>query len=242
MFSVVTETVGATLLPIALDERWEVPPKAVEAALAQPRVAVAWLCSPNNPTGRLLDPNVIEAAAKHAPNTLIVVDEAYSEISGQTVAPLLARYANLLLIRTFSKGYGLAGARVGYAVGARAVVQALEGVRLPQNLSVFGVTAACRALADQDGLRARVADIIRERERLTRALQERGWEVVPSRANFVFARPAQSALRVSKWLQGGGLIVRSFGHSPRLRDWLRVTVRSPEEDDRLLTRLDELAD
>jgi histidinol-phosphate aminotransferase len=240
MFRVVTETVGATLLPVALDDRWELPADALRRALDQPRVRVAWLCSPNNPTGRLLDPALIRAAAAQAPDTLVVVDEAYCEIAGQTVVPLLADHPNLLVIRTFSKGYGLAGARVGYAVGARAVVQALEGVRLPQNLTVFGITAACRALADQGGLQARVAGIVGERERLVGALRERGWEIVPSSANFLFARPPRPATQVAKWLQGVGLIVRSYGHNPRLCDWLRVTVRSPEEDDRLLARLDAL--
>jgi histidinol-phosphate aminotransferase len=240
MFRVVSETVGATMLPIEVGPDWDLPAAAVQDALQAPDVTVAWLCSPNNPTGRLLDGDVVAAAAAAAPDTLIVVDEAYYEIAGQTVAHLLASHPNLLLIRTFSKGYGLAGARIGYAVGQRDVVQALEAVRLPQNMTVFGIMAAFRALADQAGLEARVRAIVAERERLAAALAARGWELVPSSANFVLARPPTAASELSHWLQGAGLIVRSYAHHPRLRDWLRIAVRAPAEDDRLLARLDEL--
>jgi len=240
MFRVVSETVGATLLPVAVDAHWDLPEDELLAALRAPDVTVAWLCSPNNPTGRLLTPELVARAAQAAPDTLIVVDEAYYEIAGQTVAPLLGDHPNLLLIRTFSKGYGLAGARVGYAVAAREVVQTLGAVRMPQNQTVFGIAAACRALADQDGLRARVSAIIEERGRLARALTERGWELVPSSANFILGRPPTPAGELSRWLQGAGLIVRSYGHHPRLHDWLRIAVRAPEEDDRLLARIDNL--
>jgi histidinol-phosphate aminotransferase len=141
------------------------------------------------------------------------------------------------VIRTFSKGYGLAGARVGYVISLPPVIQALEKVRPPQNLTTFSVAAACRALADQDGLVARVTAIRQERDRLEAELRQRGWQVVPSVGNFLLASPPRPAASVAQWLQGAGLIVRSYPMHPRLKDWLRITVRSPEEDDRLLARL-----
>lgn len=238
MFRVVTETAGGAMLPVPVDAEWDLPADRVLEALRSPRVAVAWLCSPNNPTGRQLDRSLVERAARGAPNALVVLDEAYYEIGGATMADLLPRHPNLVLVRTFSKGYGLAGARVGYAMGARQVIQALEAVRLPQNLTAFGITAACRALADQTGLERRVAAIRAERERLQAALEARGWQVVPSSANFLLARPPVDAPRLAKWLQGAGLVVRSYASQPRLKDWLRVTVRAPEEDRRLLERCD----
>jgi histidinol-phosphate aminotransferase len=200
-------------------------------------VTVAWLCSPNNPTGRLLDPRLVERAADSAPQTLVVVDEAYYEIAGASVLPIAVQKANVAVIRTFSKGYGLAGARVGYVIGQTPVIQALEKVRPPQNLTTFSVAAACRALADQDGLAARVQSIRAERDRLELELKQRGWQVVPSVGNFLLASPPRPASDVAKWLQGAGLIVRSYPAHPRLKDWLRITVRSPEEDDRLLARI-----
>jgi hypothetical protein len=96
-----------------------------------------------------------------------------------------------------------------------------------------------RALADQDGLAARVADLIGERQRLASALRALRFEIVPSAANFLLVRPPSPAPAVAAWLQGGGFIVRSYAGHPRLDDWLRLAVRSPDEDDRLLRRLAE---
>jgi histidinol-phosphate aminotransferase len=182
----------------------------------------------------------VRAVFEAAPDAIVSVDEAYYEISGQTVAPLLRGTPNGVLVRTFSKGYGLAGARVGYVVANAEVARTIESVRLPQNMTAFGITAACRALDDQAGLQERVRKIIMERERLQKELLRRGWELVPSTANFLLGRPPAPATQVAAWLQGGGLIVRSYPGHTRLDSWLRVTVRSPDEDDRLLARLDAL--
>jgi histidinol-phosphate aminotransferase len=119
-------------------------------------------------------------------------------------------------------------------------VRAVETVRLPQNMTAFGIAAARRALEDEAGLEERVASIVAERERLEGELRRRRWELVPSAANFVLSRPPQPAASVAAWLQGGGLIVRSYPGHRRLNDWLRVTVRAPHENDRLLSRLDAL--
>jgi histidinol-phosphate aminotransferase len=241
MFRVVTESVGGELIKVPVDEHWDLPPKRLLDAVRHPSVGVVWLCSPNNPTGRLLSADLVQAVLEAAPDAVVCLDEAYYEISNQTLAPLLNAAPNGVLVRTFSKGYGLAGARVGYLVGHPDVTRAISMVRLPQNLTSFGVAAACRALDDQPGLQARVAEIVAERLRLEDELRKRGWELVPSSANFVLGRPPRvPAVEVTAWLQGAGLVVRSYPGHPRLSDWLRVTVRSPEEDDRLLRRLDEL--
>src|SRR5215207_2067661 len=239
MFRVVSESVGASLLRVPVDDRWDVPRDQILEAVRDPRVGVAWLCHPSNPTGRLLEHELLREVLEAAPDVLVCVDEAYYEISGHTLAPLVMEYPNAALVRTFSKGYGLAGARVGYLVGHCDVTRTIETVRLPQNMTAFGIAAAVRALADQDGLQERVAAIIVERERLGSALEARGWQLVPSCANFFLARPpAGDAAAVAAWLQAAGLIVRSYAGHPRLDDWLRIAIRSPEEDDRLLRRLD----
>ena len=238
MFRLVSEAVAARMVRVAVDEQWDLPLEATLAAVRDPSVGVAWLCSPNNPTGRLLSGDFVRAVLEAAPDVLVCIDEAYYEISGVTLADVALRYPNAVLVRTFSKGYGLAGARVGYLVGHPDVTQAIESVRLPQNLTAFGLAAAGRALADQDGLAVRVAEIIAERERLAAELGRRGWQTLPSTGNFVLARPPGPAVEVAAWLQGGGLIVRSYAGHPRLNNWLRLSVRAPEEDDRLLRRLD----
>src|SRR5712691_2558927 len=238
MFRVVTEAVGGSLVKVPVDDSWDLPRVALLDAVQQ--ASVVWLCSPNNPTGRLLSEDLVKDVLDAAPDAAVVVDEAYYEISGHTVAPLILNSPNGVLIRTFSKGYGLAGARVGYLVSNTEITQAVESIRLPQNMTAFGIAAACRALEDQAGLKDRVSAIIVERGRFQTELQRRGWEVVPSTANFLLARPPLPATKVSAWLQGGGLIARSYPGHPRLNDWLRLSVRSPEEDDRLLRRLDAL--
>lgn len=238
MFRVVTESVGASLLTIPVDESWHLPLEAVVESVKDPAVAVIWLCSPNNPTGLTLDEKFVRTVLRAAPDTLVVLDEAYAEISGTSLKETVLAEPNGVLVRTFSKGYGLAGARVGYMVGPEEITRTIETIRLPQNMTAFGIAAACRALADQDGLNERVHEIVAERERLTAALVERGWQVLPSHGNFLLASPPVDAVNLANWFQGAGLIVRSYPSHPRLKDWLRMTVRSPEEDDRLLTRLD----
>jgi histidinol-phosphate aminotransferase len=238
MFRVVTETVGARLVKVAVDADWNLSLEPLLQAARDPSVGVVWLCSPNNPTGRLLPAGFVEAVLRAVPDAIVAVDEAYAEISGESVASAVLGSPNGVLVRTFSKGYGLAGARVGYLMGPIDVTRAVETVRLPQNMTAFGIAAACRALADQSGLAERVAAIVAERQRLETELQRRGWELVPSVANFVLGRPPRPAAEVAAWLQGGGLIVRSYPSHTRLNAWLRVTVRAPEEDDRLLARLD----
>ncbi|MDQ3809836.1 MAG: histidinol-phosphate aminotransferase family protein [Chloroflexota bacterium] len=241
MFRVVSEAVGAQMRRVAVDDSWDLPIEATLAAVTEPDIGVAWLCSPNNPTGRLVTADLVREVLEAAPDVVVCVDEAYYEISGTTLADVVLGYANGVLVRTFSKGYGLAGARVGYLVGHPEVTQTIESIRLPQNMTTFGLAAAQRALADQQGLASRVDAIVRERERLDAELRRRGWQTVPSAGNFVLARPPAPAARVAAWLQGGGLIVRSYAGHPRLNDWLRLSVRAPAEDDRLLSRLDALA-
>ncbi|HEY0584238.1 MAG TPA: histidinol-phosphate transaminase [Chloroflexota bacterium] len=239
MFRVVTEAVGASLVRVAVDDSWDQPQEPLLEAVRG--ASVVWLCSPNNPTGRLLSADLVAAVLDAAPDAVICVDEAYYEISGQTLASLMLGRPNGVVIRTFSKGYGLAGARVGYLAASLDITRAIEAVRLPQNMTAFGIAAACRAFADQDGLRARVDEIVSERTRFAAALTARGWTVVPSTGNFLLARPPAPAADVAAWLQGAGLIVRSYAGHPRLNDWLRLTVRAPAEDNRLLERLDMLS-
>jgi histidinol-phosphate aminotransferase len=238
MFRVVSESVGASLIKVAADENWDLPLEAAAQAARDPSVGVVWLCNPNNPTGRLLSPGLFEAVARAAPDAVVAVDEAYAEISRTSLAPVVLAAPNGVLVRTFSKGYGLAGARVGYLVGQPEVTRAIETVRLPQNMTAFGITAACRALEDQAGLDERVAAIVSERERVEAELRRRRWQLVPSAANFVLASPPHAAAEIAEWLQGAGLIVRSYPDHPRLAEWLRITVRAPDENDRLFARLD----
>ncbi|HEY1297302.1 MAG TPA: histidinol-phosphate transaminase [Chloroflexota bacterium] len=238
MFGVVTEAAGGSLVTVPVDGDWQLPLEPVLQAARDADVGVVWLCSPSNPTGRTLPPDFVETVLQELPDVAVAVDEAYAEISGESVADMVLAAPNGILIRTFSKGYGLAGARVGYVVTNAEVARTLGTLRLPQNMTAFGIAAACRALADQTGLEARVASIVVERTRFESELRARDWQLVPSSANFVLGSPPRNAVAVAEWLQGGGLVVRTYPNHPRLKDWLRVTVRAPDENDRLLSRLD----
>ena len=238
MFRVSSEAVGGRFVGVPVDADWQLPLEPLLKAGREPSVGVIWLCTPSNPTGRTLPAEFVQTVLDELPDVAIAVDEAYAEISGTSVADLVLSSPNGILIRTFSKGYGLAGARVGYAVSNLEIARTLETLRLPQNLNVFGIAAACRALDDQAGLAERVASIVAERTRFSDELRARGWQLVPSSGNFVLGSPPRSAVAVAEWLKGAGLIVRSYPGHPRLKDWLRVTVRAIEEDDRLLRRLD----
>jgi histidinol-phosphate aminotransferase len=238
MFRVVTESVGATLRTVPVGPSWDLPLEPFLEAIRDPAVGVVWLTSPNNPTGLTLSPEVVRTVLRAVPDTLVALDEAYAEIAGASLSDVVLSEPNGVLVRTFSKGYGLAGARVGYLVAQREVAQTVETIRLPQNMTAFGIAAACRALDDQDGLQQRVAEIVSERERLSRELSNRSWQLLPSKGNFVLGHPPRNAVDVANWLQGAGLIVRSYPAHPRLKDWVRIAVRAPEDDDRLLRRLD----
>src|SRR5215472_7133855 len=139
MFRVVSEAVGGRMVRVAVNEDWDPPREALLDAVRTPAVGVAWLCNPNNPTGRLLSHALVEEVLQAAPDVLVAVDEAYFEISGVTLWPLVQKYANAVLVRTFSKGYGLAGARVGYLVGPLEITRTIESIRLPQNMTAFGL-------------------------------------------------------------------------------------------------------
>jgi histidinol-phosphate aminotransferase len=188
---------------------------------------VVFLCSPNNPTGTALDPAVIDAVLEVAPG-MVVVDEAYAEFAraGRPSAlTLLDRHPRLVVTRTMSKAFALAGARLGYLAAASAVVDALRLVRLPYHLSSLTQAAARAALAHAGELLSTVDALKVQRDRIVTTLAEQGFEVVPSDANFVlFGRFADQRVTWRRLLDAG-VLVRDVG----LPGWLRVTAGTPEE-------------
>ena len=189
--------------------------------------AVLWLCNPNNPTGASLAPAEITAVARALPETLVVVDEAYVEYGGETVVPFVAELPNLVVLRTLSKAFGLAGLRVGYAVAQPEVVAALTARRSPAPITIPSARIAAAALRDP---RTDVADTVAERDRMRDALVAAGYTVPASAANFLFVPLADAANRADA-LEEQGLMVRRFP------DGIRITPRLPGDNDRLLAAL-----
>jgi histidinol-phosphate aminotransferase len=203
--------------------------------------AVVWLCAPNNPTGAPEPLSTIArllgaAAAMGAAAPLIVVDEAYAEFSPETAIPLRTRYPNLVVVRTVSKAFGLAGIRVGYAVAARPTVERLERVRPPGSISTISAAVATVALGEPELARENVRRLAAEREWLSAQLANAGWQPYPSVTNFLLVRVGDhtAAEAASERLLRSGIVPRTFGPANPLRGHLRLTVRSRPENARLL--------
>ena len=213
----------------------------VDAVCARlPEVSVAWLCTPNNPTGAADTgadvERVLEAAAALPMPPVVVVDEAYFEFTGQTFVERRERYPNLLCVRTVSKAFGLAGVRVGWAVGARPLIARLERVRPPGSVSTISTTLAAAALRQPAYARDNAARLSAERDWLAAELAALGWPSPPSVANFLLVRIGDHAAAdgAAEHLLRSGIVPRTFGPANPLRGHLRLTVRSRSENERLL--------
>jgi len=230
MFAVLTEMAGGAIDAVpAVDLRVD-----RQAFLDRARRArLTWLSNPNNPTGELLPFDYVEALAG-ATAGILVLDEAYYEMSGVTGLPLIDRLPNVVVVRTLSKAFGLAGARVGYALAGPAISDALRRVRPPGSISVVSAALAIQSLSDLKGMRDGVERIRTERARLQHELIALGLEVRESAANFLLVRAGRQLAPV---LLRAGLVVRTFPAGLVLADFIRVTVRRPEENARLIDAL-----
>jgi histidinol-phosphate aminotransferase len=208
-----------------------------------PRLAgasVVWLCDPNNPTGAREDPDrllvLLDVVSAVPDPPLVVIDEAYAEFVEGSAVSLLDRYPHLLVVRTLSKAFALAGARVGYAAGSRTVTARLEAVRPPGSISTISATLGAVALGRPDVARANAARLSAERGWLTEELTAAGWPPVPSVTNFLLIALGDPprATAAGEHLLRSGIVPRSFPTDHPLAAHLRLTVRSREENERLL--------
>jgi histidinol dehydrogenase len=209
------------LLPMAIPPRADGEPDL--DALIAARAAITYLCSPNNPTGSLLSRGALDRILE-ATRGLVILDEAYGDFSGTSNATLAAGHGRLLVLRTMSKAFGLAGMRVGWGIGAPALVQAVECARGPYRVSAPAEAAALAVLRhDLPWVRARVADAVSCRVRLCAALAAAGFAPLPSHANFLLV-PVADAAGAARALRERGIAVRAFGSLPGVGDALRITV------------------
>ena len=218
------------------------PFEAFEAALATAPPRLLLLCNPNNPTGTRLAPERILALAAAAPDTLVVVDELYEAFTGDSVmAPLLgaagsgdpadpfAAHPNLLVLRSLSKTAGLAGLRIGFAIGPAALVDRISRVTGPYDINSFAVTAAFAALADQAYVDAYVAEVLRARDWLVERLQQAGVRHHIAGGNYLLIWPARDVHTVEAELRAAGILVRSMAGKPLIDGSLRVSLGSRDQ-------------
>lgn len=204
------------------------------AAAITDRTRVVFLCSPNNPTGSIVTKAEFEAFMAKVPATLLVVlDEAYIEFCKDPEVVrgehLLERYPNLVVLRTFSKAYGLAGLRVGYALGAQYIMDALRSTAIPLSVTAYAEHGALVSLDHEDELLERVDRIARLRDQVWQTLNEHGWQIPRPHGNFIWLPTGEGTERAAELLAERGLITRPF-HP----DGIRVSIGEPASVDRLL--------
>jgi histidinol-phosphate aminotransferase len=201
------------------------------------------LSNPNAPTGIALPRATIEALVSEHPDQLIVIDEAYVDFGAESAVPLVARHDNLLVVQTLSKSRALAGLRVGFAIGQRPLIEALERVKDSFNsfpLDCLAQAGATAAIEDDEWFQHTRQRIIASREALIGALSGLSFEVLPSLANFVFARhPRRGGAELAAGLRRHGVLVRHF-RKPRIADFLRITVGTEDQNARLIALVREL--
>ena len=224
------------VLPFTLSEPRRIGAADSAAALKHDPAGV-FVCSPNNPTGNA-QPVEIVAQLADGRDALVVVDEAYVEFGGETALRVVAAHPNVVVVRTFSKAFALAGARIGYCLAGAEVVEDLRRVRLPYHLSALTQAAGLVALDHRDDAVAILDTIRAQRDRIADALPALGAQAFPSDANFVLFRPPKPAVQVWQGLLDRGVLVRDF--SAVIHGCLRVTAGTPEEVDRFLSALEEV--
>ncbi|MES2183515.1 MAG: histidinol-phosphate transaminase [Pseudomonadota bacterium] len=233
---------GIPFEAVPLDERLRVDVEAFARPAGQP-VAGVVVANPNAPTGEALPLAAIERLLQQHPQRVVLVDEAYVDFGGESAMPLIGRYPNLLVVHTLSKSRSLAGLRVGFACGQRPLVEALERVKNSFNsypldrLAIAGATAAIEDTAYFDETRHAV---MHTREGLALQLEDMGFEVLPSQANFVFARhPAHEGAALAAALRQHGVLVRHFA-LPRIAQYLRISIGTPEQCQALVRALESV--
>jgi len=229
---------GITSEPVPLDEQFQI--RVVD--YAKPNGGIIFP-NPNAPTGCVLALDAVEQLLKASPDSVVVVDEAYIDFGGETAISLVDRYPNLLVTQTLSKSRSLAGLRVGLAVGHPDLIEALERVKNSFNsypLDRLAIVGAAAAFEDREYFQKTCQLVIDSRETLVAQLEAKGFDVLPSAANFIFARhPGHDAAGLAAKVREQGVIVRHFKQE-RIAQFLRISIGTPEQNQALIDALGEL--
>jgi len=240
MYQFYTQLRGGTLVEVPRDERFAVNVNAVKAAISK-KTKIIFVANPNNPTGTITPrQDILELVDTGLP---VLVDEAYYEFSGETVAPLVSQYKNLMVLRTFSKWAGLAGLRIGYGIFPPKIADYLLRIKPPYNVNAAALVAVKESLKDMDYLLDRVKAIVAERERLFGKLEKLKWlKPCSSQANFIFCSVlVGEASELQQKLQNKGILVRYFD-LPFWRNGIRISVGKPEHTDALIKALQKIGE
>ncbi len=239
MYEITARALSQEVVTVPLGKDFTLDADKLIKKVKQAKAKVIFFACPNNPTGnRFSDEGVRKVLDKV--NAAVVIDEAYYSFSGKTWLPLLKDYPNLILLRTLSK-IGFAGLRIGVLTAASRVIDELNKIRLPYNINVLSQRAAVVALRHQDALNEQISLLISERERLYNALSRmQGIIAYPSETNFILFRTKKDATAIYTALKQAGILVKNLNKPGPLKNCLRVTVGTPEENNEFITELNKV--
>jgi histidinol-phosphate aminotransferase len=231
LYRLLTNVLGGRYCAVGLGDDFAYDVDAIIEAAVRERARVVVLNSPNNPTGSPLPENAVARVLEET-GALVVCDEAYQEFGGPTAVPLLAGTSRLVVLRTFSKAFGMAGLRFGLALAHPAIAREIAKGKLPYNVNLVTLAAAAAALRHHGVLAERVRDIVATRERFVRRITGlSGLRLYPSAANFVLIRCSGTPAGVvfARLYQEHGILVRDLSGVPELAECLRISVGTPED-------------
>ncbi len=239
-YPILIATAGVEAIRVPLDAAGRHDLPAMAAAIT-PKTRLILLCSPNNPTGPAIRRDELEAFLRDVPPTVLVAfDEAYAEFVTDPEAAsgrdLFGRHPNVVVLRTFSKAYGLAGLRIGYMLGSEYLCDAARAVAIPLGVTDFAQRAAIASLEHEDELLERVAGIVERRDRIRAALLEQGWDIPDAQGNFVWLPTGDRTLESAEILERHGIVGRALGEG------IRVSIGEEEAVDGLLRSAQEVVD
>ena len=231
-YKVFAKLYGVKAEIIPLKEDFSICPKEYYAT-----GATAFIANPNAPTGMTLSLDEIEGILKANPDNIVVIDEAYVDFGGESAIPLTKKYGNLVVVQTFSKSRGLAGGRIGFAVAEKQLISDLKKIKYsynPYNVGAMPQAAATASIKDVEYFEKNRAEIIRVRENTVAELEKLGFTVLPSKANFIFAKA--NSISGAEYFQGlreKGIIVRYFD-APRINEFVRISIGTAQQMEKLL--------
>ncbi len=237
LYRTLAQIQAAEIVEVPFDEEYNLPADELTAADG----AVTLVASPNSPSGTSAANEQLAALASHLTG-LLVIDEAYVDFADDGAIELVGKYDNVIILRTLSKGYSLAGLRLGFAVAHPAIIAGLSKVKDSYNVDALACAAGAAAIEDQDWKNANAEKVKASRTMLTADLKKMGFKVWPSQANFLLVRPpGGEAKRIYQDLKAQGILVRYFKSEP-LADKLRITVGTDEQNAALVAAMSDLLD
>lgn len=230
---------GGKVERVRYDEDFRLPAERIIAAIHK---GTRWMpiANPNNPTGTLIRRAEIKLILEAAPHMVLLVDEAYQDYSGESVLPLIRKYPNLVVSRTFSKAYGLAGLRIGFLAACPELTEVMNRAQNPFTVNSLAMLGALEAIKHEDDVRRYVEEIRANRTELSRWLRAHGIPFVPSRSNFVLCKIGEHTPEIAAALRAKKILVRDWSYDPHLQGYLRFTIGSKAQMRRLVEELESL--